>query len=103
MIVTLSGHFQSSHGYVLYADEQGRLALTSVKQADSSCRLRAKQDFWLSKDDGNVGKEGNPQDVFAKINGKTSYVWVEPRGRSGNDEYEFGLVLCRNVSRHSRA
>ncbi|KAK1140957.1 hypothetical protein N8T08_009703 [Aspergillus melleus] len=86
---TLQGLYHSASGRILAVDDRNQLILlprdTPPKDAD---KLRVDGDFWLCRNDGLVGKFGNPEKVTLHHDGQKYNVWVESRGfRDGSTEY----------------
>ncbi|KAB8240862.1 hypothetical protein BDV35DRAFT_398214 [Aspergillus flavus] len=89
---TLSGYYTSLSGRTLTINERDELTLLPRgKELNDQTKLRADGEFWLCRDDGRVGKFGNPTKAIFHINGQGYHIWVEPRGFS-NGMTEYGLV-----------
>ncbi|KAA8648817.1 hypothetical protein EYZ11_004031 [Aspergillus tanneri] len=89
---SLSGVYTSFSGRTLAVDEGGQLVLLPQGSApNAQSKLRADAEFWLCRDDGLIGKFGNPDKVLLRVQDQEYHVWVEPRGFS-DGENEYGLV-----------
>ncbi|PYH28639.1 uncharacterized protein BO87DRAFT_321655 [Aspergillus neoniger CBS 115656] len=90
-----SGLFVSFTGRVLAIDDENRLSLHSNDhQPSPGDKLRANGEFWLCRDDGLIGKFGNPDKRFQVVflyDNCVYNIWVETRGYS-DDALEYGLI-----------
>lgn len=62
--------------------------------------LRADKFFFLSKDDGQIGRLGDPDHVRLLHDGTSYKLWVDPRGFS-KGAYELALVLADDQGSYS--
>lgn len=97
MAISLSGHFRCVTDFYLVLDQNGILQDKCTPETIHDSCLRADREFWLSLDEGQIGRHGSPVEAVANIAGVKFYVSVEPRGFSLAGRYQLGLVLCRNV------
>ncbi|OJJ70064.1 hypothetical protein ASPBRDRAFT_45404 [Aspergillus brasiliensis CBS 101740] len=89
---THSGLFISSTGCVLTIDDENRLAVhPQDHQPGSEDKLRANGEFWLCRDDGLIGKFGNPDKVIFLYDDQEYNIWVEIRG-SSDGILQYGLI-----------
>ncbi|PYH71028.1 uncharacterized protein BO88DRAFT_423828 [Aspergillus vadensis CBS 113365] len=87
-----SGLFTTFTGCVLTTDDENRLSLHSNDHQPSPAdKLRANGEFWLCRDDGLIGKFGNPDKVVFLYDNRVYNIWVELRGYS-DDALEYGLI-----------
>ncbi|BCS02819.1 uncharacterized protein AKAW2_61083A [Aspergillus luchuensis] len=87
-----SGLFTSFTGRVLAIEDENRLSLHSNDyQPSPGNKLRANGEFWLCRDDGLIGKFGNPDKVVFLYDNCVYNIWVETRGYS-DGALEYGLI-----------
>ncbi|TKY87901.1 hypothetical protein EX895_002997 [Sporisorium graminicola] len=90
----LTGFYRvATSNHYLAFDDQSEVY---VKQTKPSTRMRPNKEFWLSIDDGQLGKYGNPKQLKATIQGKQYRLWVEPRGPS-----KYGIIPTNNAGDYS--
>ncbi|PWY83573.1 hypothetical protein BO70DRAFT_428844 [Aspergillus heteromorphus CBS 117.55] len=89
---TLSGLYTSFSGRTLTIDEGNRLILLPKDgRPDTIDSLRADGEFWLCRNDGLIGKFGNPTKIVFQDQDQGYHIWVEPRGFSDGAN-EYGLI-----------
>ncbi|KAK0528277.1 hypothetical protein OC834_000769 [Tilletia horrida] len=99
---SLAGHYRHAAGHYLTLNSNGLLAVSSQDAPkDEAKTLRAQKEFWLSEDDGLVGKHGDPRQIRVELEGKEYRVWVEPRGNHKEKGYQFGLIPCKEDGNYS--
>ncbi|KDN37672.1 hypothetical protein K437DRAFT_259705 [Tilletiaria anomala UBC 951] len=89
---TTSGRYcpSQSCGLELSVGADGLVSLQTVQgsvYAGANNSFRPGKDFFLCKDDGLVGRHGQPTEVQVEIEAKRYVLWVEQRAPT-----EFGLV-----------
>lgn len=106
---TLSGiYYNPAAGYQLSLRDDGFVQLipdttkteVSPEHARLQNTLRADKSFFLSKDDGQIGRLGVPEHVRTHVDDVAYKLWVEPRGFS-QDAYELGLILTDDEGNYS--
>lgn len=60
-MVNTTGFYKAKDGRYVSLDPATKTI--SLSETEPSIRLRLNKDFWLSQDDGKVGKYGNPDQV----------------------------------------
>ncbi|KAI3007391.1 hypothetical protein CBS147346_3200 [Aspergillus niger] len=78
-----AGLFTAFTGCVLAIDNDNRLTLhPKDHQPGLRDKLRANGEFWLCRDDGLIGKFGNPDKVVFLYDNQEYNIWIETRGFS---------------------
>ncbi|KAE8213124.1 hypothetical protein CF319_g818 [Tilletia indica] len=99
---SLAGHYRHADGQYLSLNSEGLLSVNGKDVPKSESKtLRAQKEFWLSEDDGLVGKHGDPRQIRVQLEGKEFRVWVEPRGNHKEYGYQFGLIPCKEDGDYS--
>ncbi|KAL3258139.1 hypothetical protein ABHI18_006302 [Aspergillus niger] len=87
-----AGLFTAFTGCVLAIDNDNRLTLhPKDHQPGLRDKLRANGEFWLCRDDGLIGKFGNPDKVVFLYDNQEYNIWIETRGFS-DGALEYGLI-----------